>query len=612
MLHHTRKPNLVATTVLILTILACALPQTQLSVPTSQPATQLPSLPSPTHELTPRPIPSPTRIILPTPPQSVAEHRIATHRIYGIAGFFDQETSKSFTPRGVNYSISIPILDHYEDRVFALGVYDHNRVKADFSALSAAGYNTVRIIMDGCTSGDGCITTDEGLNPAYLDNMVDMMNLSKESNLFLLMSSVGLPELGGYMSSASAGANSYVAPGRNAGYLTAAGIQATQKYWADLLSSLIAREAPVEIVMGWEIQAEAYYQSDQPPFSLEEGTFKPANGVTYDLADSAQKNTLAVDGLRYFISQVRRTIHLYDPTALVTMGFFAPDTPNVWREGDSHLVITAPLLEESDLDFFDFHAYPATGLSMAEVAQNFGLQAHITKPILMGETGASTWVFPQISAGAIATQDWIAASCNYGFSGWLYNGYYSQPAGLIDATWGFVDAANTILIVISPQNQSDACHTTILPGRNLALGQPVTVTGALPDQTPEMAVDGDTTTQWSAGGYPNQWIEIDLGSASTIGEIRLTVGQWPEGEVLHQVWVGAARDAMQMVHEFSGEEFDYDVLVYAPPKAMENIRYVRIVTTLSPAWVAWREIEVLAPFPTTPTPAINETPESTP
>ena len=88
----------------------------------------------------------------------------------------------------MNYFILVPILDHYEDRLFAVGVYDHNRTQADFAALSAAGYNTVRIILDGCTSGTGCIGVENepGLNPAYLDNIADLMSLARENNLFLL------------------------------------------------------------------------------------------------------------------------------------------------------------------------------------------------------------------------------------------------------------------------------------------------------------------------------------------------------------------------------------------------------------------------------------------
>jgi hypothetical protein len=595
---------------LILSLLACQLPQIIASTPTNLPITPAAARTSTAIVTSTPPVTSTIPISHPTSAPAIVEHRIATHRIYGIAGFYNRQTSQSFVPRGANYSILVPVLDHYENRLFAVGVYDHNRTQADFKALAATGYNTVRIILDGCTSGDGCIGSEngEGLNPAYLDNIADLMSLAKETNLFLLVASENLPELGGYRALADQGANQYIAEGRNAEYLTSAGIQAAQQYWTDLLTGLIARAAPFDIVLGWELQSEQYYPSDQAPFSLQDGIVKPANGKTYDMSNPAQKQALAEDGIRDYIDQVRQTILTHDPTSLVTMGFFAPDSPNPWREGDERYVDTSALLEDSTLDFYDFHAYPGMGLSISELAQNFGLSGHITKPILMSEVGANTWVYPQISDGVIAVQDWIAASCTVGFSGWLYSGYNPSPAGLLDATWGLVDDQNAILKALSPNNQPDACTATILPGRNLARGKPVSVSAALPDQPPAMAVDGDPTTQWSAGAFPTQWIEIDLGAPFTIGEIRLTVGQWPAGETVHQLWVGTTQDAMQMVREFSGHEYDFDVMNFVPATPLQNIRYVRIDTTESPSWVSWREIEVLAPFPGTPTPEATLTP----
>jgi len=85
---------------------------------------------------------------------------------------------------------------------------------------------------------------------------------------------------------------------------------------------------------------------------------------------------------------------------------------------------------------------------------------------------------------------------------------------------------------------------------------------------------------------------------------------WPAGEIVHQLWIGSSRDAMRLVTEFSGQEYDFDVLSFTPATPLQSIRYVRIDTTESPSWVSWREIEVLAPFPATPTsiPEITPTP----
>jgi F5/8 type C domain len=582
--------------------MACQLPQTPSGTPTALPVTLVATPATPTHIQSTQGFTSPTP--RPTSPPQVPEHRIAIHTLYGIAEFYDRQTSQRFIPRGVNYFLLAPVLNQYENRVFGVGVYDHDRTRTDFQALYASGYNTVRIFLDGCTTGSGCVGLEDGqgLNPAYLDNIVDAMSLAKEAHLFLLLASNDLPDLGGYAALSAQGADDSFSPYRNSQFLTPAGISATKQYWSDLLGGLAARQAAFDIVLGWELLNEQFYLGDEPPFSLESGTVTPANEQTYDMADPAQKQALAVDGMRYYIAQLRQTILTYDPTALVTMGFFAPDSPNPWRQNDTRYVETAALLDDSALDFLDFHAYPGVGLSMAQLAQNFGLSEHVSTPVLMGEVGAFTWAYPSVEDGAIAVQDWIAGSCPEGFDGWLYWGYYPAPAGMGDATWGFVDARGYLMNALSPFNQPDACTTSILPGRNLALGKPVTVSAALPDQTPGMAVDGDFNNQWSAGAFPMQWIEIDLGAPSTIGEIRLTVGQWPSGSTVHQVWVGTSRDAMQQVYEFSDWTTDFDVLEYIPTAPLQDIQYVRIVTTESPSWVSWREIEVLVPFPPTPTP----------
>ncbi len=596
---------------LLLISLACQLPQSTVITPTSLPASQPAGRQATGSAVTPRsatsstsspgsPIPPTVR---PTAPPAVAVHRIASHRIYGLAEFYDRSTSAGFIPRGVNYFMLVPVLDHYEDRLFATGIYDHNRTQADFAALSAAGYNTVRIILDGCLSGDTCIglANGQGLNPAYLDNVTDLLNLAKANQLFVLFASQDLPELGGYAALANQGASTSIAPGRNANLLTPKGIRASQQYWTDLLLGLASRQAAFDMILGWELLAEQYYPTDQLPFSLESGRVSLANGKSYDMSKPAERQALAVDGLRAYIHQVKQTILTYDPTALVTMGFLAPDNPNSFREGDNRYVVTAPLLEDSSLDFFDLHASPAEGLTMAEMAQNFGLSGHITKPVIMGEVGASTWSSPLVSEAAITVQDWVAASCTQGFAGWLYSAYYPYPAGLPGATWSLLDEHNTLLKAFAPVNQPDACVVTVLPGRNLALQKPVQVSASLPDQSPEMAVDGDPNTQWSAGGYPTQWIEIDLGAEYSVGEIRLTVGQWPEGNVVHELWVGASRESLRKVQEFSGYEVDFNILSYLPPSPLNDIRYIKVVTTESPSWVSWREIEVLAPFPATPT-----------
>jgi len=70
------------------------------------------------------------------------------------------------------------------------------------------------------------------------------------------------------------------------------------------------------------------------------------------------------------------------------------------------------------------------------------------------------------------------------------------------------------------------------------------------------------------------------------------VAQHPEGETVHQIWGGDTDSNMQLLHEFRGNTSEFQVLEFTPSAAVENIRFIRVVTKQSPSWVAWREIEI--------------------
>jgi hypothetical protein len=108
-------------------------------------------------------------------------------------------------------------------------------------------------------------------------------------------------------------------------------------------------------------------------------------------------------------------------------------------------------------------------------------------------------------------------------------------------------------------------------------------------------VDGNPETIWNSGSGSEQWIQIDLGAPVTVGRIRLLSSQYPAGETVHQVWAGSDLNTLSMIHEFKGATNDADLLEFASPAPLPNVRIIKIVTTQSPSWVAWREISILAP-----------------
>ena len=520
-----------------------------------------------------------------TVPQSL--HVIGIRQVNGIGEFYSRGTSEKFVPRGVNY-VYVPLGNEHTIYLLAVGTYNPKRTREDLQTLSALGYNTVRVFLDHCSKGDGCIgdIDNSGLNPAYLDNIADMMAAAREAGLYILFTSNDLPDQGGYSEEANFGSGGDFAGYRNSYYLRPQAISATRRYWRDLLTGLSERQAAFDAVLAWELVNEQWMFRDQPPLSLTVGEVTTTTG-TYDMRDTEQKSQMVSDGLVYYIAQMKEEILSHDPTALVTMGFFVPDivAPDWYVE-------TKSLLEESDLDFFDFHAYPG-GASLEEHAKHFGMTGYDVKPIVMGEYGAFRHTYADIDSAARALTQWTSDSCRYGFDGWLYWAYYPADPSAGDQTWGLVDDDRYLLNLFAPTNQPDPCLPVEIANKNLAYNKPVTASHSEVDQPPSNAVDDNAATLWNAGDGPVQWIQIDLQGAHRITEIRLLVAQFPSGNTIHRVQArGFTSDAFVTVYEFNGATQDDEWLVFHPENPLDNVSQVRIQTLASPSWTAWKEIQV--------------------
>jgi hypothetical protein len=331
------------------------------------------------------------------------------HPLFVIGDEFrDRVTGEEFVVRGTNYFLIVPVDGgRLEDRFFSPEFYDRDTIAADFEDLAAAGYNTVRIFLDTCSSGPHCVANADSLNPAYIDVIADVMGLARSNDLMLLLTSNDLPAQGGYSAIADRD-NSDIFPGyRNSFYLTPSGTEAVVAYWADLMGALRQRNAAFDAVLGWSVLNEQWMFNDQPPLSLTIGLVTPATG-TYDMADPAHKRTMVSDGVRSYIAAVAAVIKEAHPTALVTTGFFAPQFPHDTGIGGDWYVDTAPLVADSVLDFFDFHLYVGEDITVAEAAENFGIDAG--RPVVMGEYGIFKHREPDGSRVAWRVQFFVADS----------------------------------------------------------------------------------------------------------------------------------------------------------------------------------------------------------
>ncbi len=174
------------------------------------------------------------------------------------------------------------------------------------------------------------------------------------------------------------------------------------------------------------------------------------------------------------------------------------------------------------------------------------------------------------------------------FQSWNDHPDYSLPETKPNTYTNFVD--------LYFQDKSTLGVRTSGPGADLAFGKKVTASRFLAGFGPARAVDGNPETWWGAGAPPPQWIQIDIGSPSTIALIRLRVSQSPAGMTVHRLLIKGPSTGGRFIllHEFKGNTADLDVLTYTPPTPLRNIQFVRIETVNSPSWASWREIELIA------------------
>ncbi|WP_309242957.1 discoidin domain-containing protein [Hyalangium versicolor] len=108
---------------------------------------------------------------------------------------------------------------------------------------------------------------------------------------------------------------------------------------------------------------------------------------------------------------------------------------------------------------------------------------------------------------------------------------------------------------------------------------------------PQYAVDGNPYTAWNSGVYASAqpFLQIDLGGEFALDRLELRVAQYPSGSTSHQVvgytnqWV-AVGFGTYSGFTADGMLISYKIYNHTP------VRYIRIITTASPSWVAWSEV----------------------
>lgn len=506
----------------------------------------------------------------------------------GAGELYVPASGATFVSRGANYER----LDVDGDQVtFDVGVYDGAAADAALADMDAYGYNTVRVFLNGaCVSGClGDASAADDLSSAYVANVVDFLGKARARGIQVILVAEGVPAGTSYADQVASGATAEFA-GENVHYLTAGGVAGNASFWTALVQRLTAQPVLRETILSYELRREAFFRADQAPLTLASGTVTPANGQTYDLAVAAERQALMDEGLVHWADSVRAAIRAVDPTALVSLGFLWPQSPNPARIGDPRVSRMQAVQDDSELDFVSPRVVPGLELTLPQYVANYELPAITAKPVLMAEVGAPTASFGTAAMAAEALQTWQADSCPAGFDGWLLWTWDTtgERAGE-PPVWNGQAASGLLERALAPTIRTDPCAPT-----NLALGKPVSVSSAAPEGPAGNAVDGLTGTAWNSTAVPPGWIEVDLGAAYDISLLRLVFAQTPSGRAVHKIYGRATSGGAPgtELYELDATTADGQIVEIAPAPAWPGVRYLRIHTVWGPSWPAWREIQV--------------------
>jgi hypothetical protein len=307
--------------------------------------------------------------------------------------------------------------------------------------------------LNGCCAGS-IGDPAGGLSSEYLANVADFLTRAKQHSIYVIFTQDWLPAQGGY----DATCPQYpLFDGVNLLNLCTGGVAASRVFQHDFVQGLVTLGAPLETILAYELRNEYYNEGSLAPLSLTSGTVVAANGSTYDMSDASSRQRMMDEGLVYFTDQVGGAIRDVDPTALVTVGFFAPQGPVPYRIGDTRLISVYPAIASSMADFVDIHGYPSPGdLTIDQAMQNYGVVGfQQTKPVLMGEYGTFDYSYALIGDAAAALQAWQIAGCAYHLRGWLLWSWddYEQPP----VVWNDQAGDGSIDLALAPAVRPDPC-----------------------------------------------------------------------------------------------------------------------------------------------------------
>jgi hypothetical protein len=395
--------------------------------------------------------------------------RIGIRRGEKEAQFFLKDSQSPFFAKGFNY-IRLRAAegasggDHATfdaDTKNTRAHYDPERAEAMFSALSKAGYNTVRVFIIGRSRINpgiaGDYDTTKAFHEPYMENVLDFLRRATRHRIrvFPAFGDGELP-LNAYYRERVRG-KGY---NKNVNVLTEEGVAARVEHITSFLSTIKNRE-PVLLptLFGLQCQNEAYLRADQWPFTEQSGVLKAANGKTYDLAKTEERQAMMEEGYRHYHERIVEAVKAIDAEMLVAEGVFVPRAvgmdpaqhAGLWpgKKGDERYPPTLTALGKGRLDFLDVHFYRTGAKESVEDAFRLNLgstgffttemaEVRKTKPVIVGEFGAFDFVektFEESVQSMVRVRDLALMERVNGMLYWTYDCFEQSRLHHAAANW---------------------------------------------------------------------------------------------------------------------------------------------------------------------------------
>jgi hypothetical protein len=285
---------------------------------------------------------------------------------------------------------------------------------------------------------------------SYTKNVIDFLIKASKYQIAVMLTSTWNPA--NYQSII----NSYPMPanvtGTNAIIFHAGQAAAKAQFFIDLLNEIRnASRIAFQTIFAIDIFNEISVSVQQQPFSLTSGIVS-FGGVSYHMAKGKDRQQLLDTAGNIWMNTVVTAIKSIAPRILVTASLFSPNAvghngfdgvqtrpPNA----DDRYPLRPASLINSLADYIDLHVYASEN----QRAQFKGAGLTLAKPLLLGETGAFKNNYPNASSGAVAIQNVMIESINYGFTGW---GIWTWDTIEQLSLWTLTEANNTMNNVLAP------------------------------------------------------------------------------------------------------------------------------------------------------------------